>query len=85
MLTKDSNLNQKNHIWIITESGRQAIADNFYLNQRGTQNQKLFFQLGGFFIALIGLIISIYSLLQNNSLENRINKIESKNQLIFSK
>ena len=53
--------NEKNHLWLITESGRQVISDNYYLNQRGLDNRVLFFQIGGFVISAIALLISIYA------------------------
>lgn len=52
---------EKNHLWLITNSGRQAVADNFYKNQRGTDNRNLFFQLGAFLISLIALAVSLFS------------------------
>lgn len=52
---------EKNHLWLITNSGRQAVADNFYKNQRGTDNRNLFFQLGAFLISLIALAVSLLS------------------------
>jgi hypothetical protein len=81
---KDEDPNQKNHKWIITESGRQAIADNYYLNQLGIQNRELFFQLGGFVIALIALGISIFqpfqSHLSHSDVENIVKDIQHREQ-----
>lgn len=84
LFQKDIDKNQKNHKWIITESGRQAIADNFYLNQLGIDNRQLFFQLGGFVFGLLGIIIGGYSLFQSNSLEKRIEKLEQKEETSIS-
>lgn len=50
--------NEKNHLWLITNSGRQAFADNYYQNQRGLANRILLFQLGGFLISLFALVMS---------------------------
>lgn len=50
--------NEKNHLWLITNSGRQTIADNYYQNQRGLANRILLFQLGGFLISLFALVMS---------------------------
>lgn len=83
LLEKDLDLNQKNHKWIITESGRQAIADNYYLNQQGLDNRNLFLQFGGIVIALLSLVVAVFGLFypkqdeeKINSLQKQINKLE---------
>lgn len=54
--------NEKNHLWLITNSGRQAIADNYYKNQQGIDNRNLLFQLSGFLISLFALVMSFVAL-----------------------
>jgi hypothetical protein len=78
LLQKDQDLNQKNHKWIITENGKQAISDNYYLNQFGLDNRHLLFQAGGFVIALLSLFFAGASYLQSNYLEKRVDRIENR-------
>lgn len=69
---------------IITESGRQAIADNYYLNQQGLDNRNLFLQFGGLLVAVLALVVSVFALYyakvqtQQNTKQSNSNTIVSK-------
>lgn len=66
----------KNHRWIITDLGIEAHANNRFINERGMFYRKLFLQLFGLFLAFVSLIVSIWSLSYNSTLENQLDKLE---------
>lgn len=78
LFAEDEDKNQKNHRWIITDLGKEAHANNRFINERGMFYRKFFVQSVGLLIALASLFVSIWSLSYNSSLENQLYKQDKK-------
>lgn len=72
ILVVDSDKSQKNNKWIITDLGKECIANNYFLNERGLFYRKVFVELLSLLIAVGSLIFSIWTASQNSSLEKQV-------------
>lgn len=77
LFQKDDN--NKSHRYLITDSGRQAYIDKFYINQVWYRNR-------GFWLKLLPIIISagtlIWTITANNSLKKKVREQELNIQTI---
>lgn len=74
LFSEDEDKNQKNHRWIITNPGKEAYANNRFINERGFFYRKLLIELLSLLLAVSSLIWSVLNTYDNSSLENRLEK-----------
>lgn len=79
----DPNPNQKNHLYLITETGKKAAVDNHYHNLTASRNQTTVFQIFGVAIGILGFILALTTYLkQQNTIDPQIEKLQKQIDII---
>ncbi|WP_460952436.1 hypothetical protein [Spirosoma daeguense] len=80
----DPNPNQKNHLYLITETGKKAAVDNHYHNLTASRNQTTLFQVFGVVIGILGFILALTTYLkQQNTIDPQIEKLQKQIDIII--
>lgn len=79
----DANPNQKNHLYLISESGKKAAVDNHYDNLTASRNQVTLFQIFGVVIGVLGFTLALTTYLnQQNTIDPQIEKLQKQIDII---
>ena len=84
LFQNDPNPNQKNHLYLISESGKKAAVDNHYHNLTASRNQNTLFQIFGVIIGILGFVLALTTYLkQQNTIDPQIEKLQRQIDIII--